>query len=73
MLKLVVPLFSAFVNDLPFVLEKARIAMYADDSTVYAAASSVGELNSILQKELTLVFEWVTSNKLVITLKKQSL
>ncbi len=44
--------------------------MYADDSTVCAAASSVGELNNILQKELTLVLELVTSNKLVLNVEK---
>ncbi len=64
-------LFSVFANDLPLVLEKALIAVYVDDSTIYAAESSVGKLNNISHEELTLVVEWITSNKLVINVGKQ--
>lgn len=53
-------LFSIFVNDLPLVLDRTKIAMYADDSTIYAAESSTVELNNKLQYDLRLVAEWVT-------------
>lgn len=34
--------------------------MYADDSTVYMAESTIDELASVLNKELQLVIKWVT-------------
>ena len=41
-------LFSIFTNDLPLVLEKAKIVMYADDSTIYYAASTTSELTNVI-------------------------
>ena len=63
-------LFSIFINDLPLILDKSQIAMYADDSTIYAAAKSTVRLNRILAKELELVVEWVLNNKLVLNAAK---
>lgn len=55
-------LFSIFINELPFVLKKYNIAIYADDSKMYATPPSVGELNNMLQEELNSVTEWISSN-----------
>lgn len=59
-------LFSIFTNELPLVLVKAKMANYADDSTIYASESSIQNLNHALEKELQSVMEWVTQNKLVL-------
>ncbi len=40
-------LFSIFINDLPYVVDKANIVMYADDSTMFSAAHTLTELQEI--------------------------
>ena len=45
-------------------LNKARVSMYADDSTLYTSATTVTEMTAILNKELQLVSEWVAMNNL---------
>lgn len=63
-------LFSIFTNDLPLVCKNACVSMYADDSTLYTSARTVEEINSVLNKELQLVFNWVSENKLVLNISK---
>lgn len=58
-------LYSIFTNDFPLVLEKAKVSMYSDDTTLYAHAPTVNEISEILNKELIAVLEWVISNRLV--------
>ena len=40
--------------------------MYADDSTLYHAAKTVSELANVLSAELSMVFDWIKQNKLVL-------
>jgi hypothetical protein len=58
-------LYSIFTNDLPSVMNKTREVMYADDSTMYSAASECNELTDVLSRERRMVSEWVDMNKLV--------
>lgn len=58
-------LYSIFVNDLPDVLSKASMTVYADDSTGHVSASSLNQVNSKLQKELNSIQEWVVENRLI--------
>ena len=44
--------------------------MYANDSTIYASATTANEVTKTLNKELQSVLEWVASNKLVLTISK---
>ena len=44
--------------------------MYADDSTIYAPATTTNEVIETLNKELQSVLEWVASNKLVLNISK---
>ncbi len=44
--------FSIFINDLPYVVDKANIVMYADDSTMFSAAHTLTELQENLSDEL---------------------
>ena len=56
-------LFSIFTNDLPpRALNKACVSIYADDSTIYASATTAYEVAETLNKELQSVLEWVASN-----------
>lgn len=44
--------------------------MYADDATLFTAASTLPELNENLQHELNTVVDWVKKNKLVMNISK---
>ena len=63
-------LFSVFTNELPLTVTNAKIAMYADDSTIYVSESTIEMLNNVLNNELQLVLDWVTHNKLVLNVSK---
>lgn len=63
-------LYTIFTNDLPTVLDKASISMFADDSTVYLAGTDIGDLNTKLQRELQLVVNWIRNNKLILNVSK---
>jgi hypothetical protein len=61
---------SIFTNDLPLALNKAYVSMYADDSTIYASATTTNDVTETLNKELQSVLKWVASNKLVLNISK---
>ena len=63
-------LYSSFTNDLPSVMNKARVVMYDDDSTVYRATSECNELTDGISIELRMVSEWVDMNKLAWNIPK---
>ena len=44
--------------------------MYADDSTIYDAASNKRQLTNFMNKDLQLISEWVINNKLVLNAGK---
>lgn len=52
--------------DISWTTEHAKFVTYADDATLYHAASSFNGLNEILNKELKVVHDWIISNKLVL-------
>ena len=61
---------SKFTNDLPLALNKSCVSMYADDSTIYASATTTNDVTETLNKELQSVLKWVASNKLVLNISK---
>ena len=61
---------SIVTNDLPLALNKACVSKYADDSTIYASATTANEVTETINKELQSVLEWVASNKLVLNISK---
>ncbi len=63
-------LFSIFTNDLPLVTHKSILVLYADDTTLYYSASTIGELHSVLSKDMNAVSDWVISNRLVLIILK---
>ena len=63
-------LFSIFINDLPLVLQQTRMAIYADDSTLWAVDPSINNINLVLDRELQWVVNWVSDNKLVLNIGK---
>ncbi len=63
-------LYSIFTNDFLLVLKKAHISMYADDSTIYLAETTIGDLNTNLSQEMKLVLDWINGNKLILNVSK---
>ena len=63
-------LFSIFTNDLPLVLKMTKMAMYADDSTMWFEEEEAKQLTKVLNAEVTKVSEWVRDNKLVLNIAK---
>ena len=59
-------LFVLFVNDLPIVLERCQILMYADDTVLYFTASNAQEISSTLTSQLAKVTDWLVDNSLFI-------
>lgn len=62
-------LYSIFTTDFPLVLNTAHMAMYADDTTIYSAGRTIDEFRN-LSKEMKLVSEWVSCNKLILNVPK---
>ena len=62
--------YSIFTNDLPLVLKNAKSTKYADDTTVYASATTSVELNVILNSELEKNGKWILENKLILNTSK---
>ena len=52
------------------MLKHENILIYADDTSLYAVASTVRDLNIMLNAELSTVNKWLKSNRLVLNVKK---
>lgn len=63
-------LFTIYTNDLSLILEHVKVAIYADDTTLYMASSSVEDLGVTLNKELQQVAEWIRANRMVLNIAK---
>ena len=44
--------------------------MYADDTTLYAAAETVKDLSKMLDEELKMVVNWIEGNQLILKVQK---
>lgn len=58
--------YSVFTHHYLLVLHNACIEMYADDSTIYSAESSIKGLIKNLALEMKSAIEWISSNKIVL-------
>ena len=63
-------LFIAFINDMPDVLSKSKVVLYADDTAVMYNSNSRDDIEDVLNKELALVAEWMHVNKLTVNASK---
>ena len=57
------------MNDLPLYVS-SEFDMYADDSTLHAAAKTVEELEDILNQDLAHVKQWCKQNRMVANIDK---
>ena len=59
-------LFSIYINDLPNCLLQSKILLYADDTVLFHADSNIGNISTVLNKDLKLLQSWTHLNKLCI-------
>ena len=62
-------LFLIYVYDMAGALDQ-KLLLYADDSAILVSDKDVTNIESLLQKELTVVSEWLIDNKLSLHLGK---
>ena len=63
-------LFIIYINDLPLAVGLSSVMLYADDTVIFSAASSIDQLQLNLSLDLNVVSNWLTANGLFLDLKK---
>ena len=66
-------LFIVFINDLPSVVHRCKIILYADDTALFFAGRNIQTIQSIqsaLQEDLNAVGEWFSLNRLLVNCDK---
>jgi hypothetical protein len=63
-------LFLIYINDLPTVSQNLVMYMFADDTNVFLKGSNIRDLERIMNHELSLLSEWLKSNKLSLNVSK---
>ena len=55
-------LFIIYINDLPLVVQGCSVELYADDTLIYFASTSVSEIQAQLTGGITDVLSWLHAN-----------
>ena len=63
-------LFIIYMNDLPAVLQHSHMNLFADDIALYVMHSDPDILQTYLNHDLRLVFQWVASNGFKVNVSK---
>ena len=63
-------LFLLYINDLPNCSNKLSFRIFADDTNMFYTSANLQHLESVMNEELKLVFNYCTTNKLSINLTK---
>ena len=63
-------LFLIYMNDINLRSSNLAFILFADDTTILFSSSSLDNLNSIINKELISVNEWIKANKLSFNIFK---
>ena len=63
-------LFIMYINDLTLGTSHEDISLYADDTTVYAVAKRIEDINQCLNSTLTHITEWCEKNDMVVNEEK---
>ena len=62
--------FRIFINDLILYLDKVKVILYADDTTLFYARNNATDIQNILRNSLLVLLECFRVNKLSINLSK---
>ena len=63
-------LFLLYINDLPNCSNKLYFRIFADDTNMFYTSANLHHLESVMNEELKLVFDYCTTNKLSVNLTK---
>ena len=63
-------LFILYINDLPEILKKCKIQMFADDTLIYITNKSIFDAINIINSELKTVVKWLNTNLLKLNVDK---
>ena len=66
-------LFILYINDLPSIFTDCHCQIYADDTTLYCNASTLDDVQEILQNNLYLCEKWFQANQLTVNSQKSSI
>ena len=59
-------MFNIFINDLFLFINKAKLANFADDNTIYADSAEMETLQGILEKESETAIKWFKQNQMIV-------
>ena len=62
-----------FVNDLPDVVGKCTVNLYAGDTTIYYANRDPKEVTNALNADLSSIVDWIEHNRLKMNINKTQL
>ena len=63
-------LFNIFINDIPKVIKKCKIMLFADDIVIYYSSKNLEEINSALNYDLENIYNYLCSNLLFMNFDK---
>ena len=66
-------LFVVFVNDLPSVVRKCSVNLYADNTTIYASNEDPSLVGKHLEEDLGAIATWINTNGLKMNVAKTQL
>ena len=66
-------LFLLYINDIKNSSKILKCFLYADDTSTLLISKSIQELESIYNKELSYVIDWLNANKLTLNVEKSNL
>ena len=64
-------LFLIYINDLPGVIDKCDVRLYADDTALMFSDKNINNINKILNEEFSELCDWFVYNKLSIHLDEK--
>ena len=53
-------LFIIFINDLPTVINRCKVVVYADDTALLIANRDIKVIEAVSQDELNIILNWFT-------------
>ena len=66
-------LFLLYVNDLPSNIPSCLSVMYADDTTLISAASSLDEVKTLAEQSILVATNWFSINRLIVNSKESNI
>ena len=63
-------LFILYINDISNVSHKVLPILYADDSNLFVKGNNIDEMISMLNAELSKIYEWLNVNRLSLNIDK---